>query len=506
MFRVILLGRNCEWPSLSSFGRARLKIIPFVNIMISRSKAKSFMPVTCQHSTVYLPIQTTKFPGKQILQYHETHASMLSRSCSDVPQFYIQERDVNEEIMSKSRVQDHLEFYHDNKDRISLVNSITLLHRMAKIAHKYSEEKELLLAEMAKVKQGRESPYIDMLDFIAENISSCKAQGLANVMWSLGKLEEITHSLVRVCEEEILSHDFALFHTSEINQILTGCAGLGLRESAIFERVQESILKEIIRISLCENRQIAGILLAFTKVGCGSVELYEHIEYEIARRGIKAFHNGQVAQFLYSFASQGMYSSILFDIAEEEILRRSTARLQRRELVLILWSFATAGRGSEDLFCLLGKEIADNKVRELYNIRLIWIIWSFATRGITDNKVYKVIASEIYGRGLKSLTNCELSLCMYSYALSEIPCHRFMEELSTEVLSRDSAHFDGGQLAQVSWALGKVGLTNPSLYSNLEQQILKLKISENEAAMISEGFRSADMGSKELFSHLESVM
>lgn len=47
MFRVIMLGCNCEWFFLLFFGRVCLKIILFVNIMILRFKVKSFMLVIC---------------------------------------------------------------------------------------------------------------------------------------------------------------------------------------------------------------------------------------------------------------------------------------------------------------------------------------------------------------------------------------------------------------------------------------------------------------------------
>lgn len=485
MFRASLLRHQYQWLSLSSVGKRYLEILPFVT-----------------GRAVCLPTQTGG-----VLLFHKTHAlAPLTRQYCEMPQFFIKERSLNEEILTKRGVLDQLEFHQHHKDKLSLLNAITMLHSIAKITHKYSEQKEVLHIERDKRKQGRESSFMELLDFIAANISSCKAQGLANLMWALGRLEEKTHPLATICESEILSHDVSLFHLVEINQILTGCAALGLRESEIFERVEESILKEILRISLCETRQLTGILLAFSKVGCGSIDFYEHVEYEILRRGLKSFHNGQIAQFVYAFASKGIHDSALFEEVEEEIMRRSTVRLRRKEMVMILWAFATAGRGREEMFCALGNEIADKRLKEFYSARLIWAIWSFATRGIADSKFYKAIAREIYMRGLESLTNRELSLCMYSYALSEIPCGGFMEKLETEVLARDLSQFTGNELAQVAWGYGKVGLTNPKLYDYLEESVLLIQVTKNQASMISEGFHYANMGSKELFSHLERIV
>ena len=502
MFRSSLLLRGYGRFALSSFTQGCLKASPSLTKRTLTHQLSTLS--NCTYGMLCTSVQSQR---KQILQLGKACILMqLTRQCSKVPLFYFKERDLNNEIMSKTTVQDHLEFYQKNKNHISLINRITLLHCIAKITHKYQEEKEVLQQEKEKVKHGKESAYFDILDFISENISSCKAQGLANMMWSLGRIGEETHSLVRVCEEEILCHDFALFHPGEICQILTGCAALGLKDSPVFERAQESILKEIIRISMCETRQISGILLAFTKVGCGSAEFFDRIEYEIVRRGFKAFHNGEIAQCLYTFASRGIYSPVLFEKAEEEILRRSATRIRRKDMVMMLWSFATAAKGSEELFTTFGKEIASNRLKELYNIRLIWVIWSFATREIANSEVYKAIAMEVCRRGLQTLTNRELSLCMYSYALSEIPLYQFLEKLGTEMLARDLASFEGDQLGQVVWACGKAGLTNPELFCHLEEGILRLSFSKNQASMIYEGFCIADMGSKELLAHLDTMM
>lgn len=493
--------------ALVSFKHGARKSLPPLTAKIFQAQCESianWKHSTCNAGSLFQREQLLEkvilLPTSFVMQKAWCHSS------PNVPLFYARERELNNEILSKNTINDQLEFYQDNKDQTSLVNRITVLHSIAKIAHKYKAEKGVLQREREKARNGQESAYFEILDFISDNISSCKAQGLANIMWALGRTGDKTHPLVQICEEEILSHDFSLFHTSEINQILTGCASLGMKDSKIFERVQESILNEVIRISICEARQINGILLAFAKVGRGSSEFFDHIEYEIIQRDFKNFHNGQIVQFLYTFAMRGVFSDVLFEKAEEEILRRSSVRLRRKEVVMMLWAFATAGKGSKELFETFDKEIVDNRIKDLFTTSLLWIVWSFATRGMNEGKVFKAVAEEIYRRGFPQLTNSEVSLCMYSYALSEIPCQRFLKELAAQVLDRDLAEFQGDQLSQVAWACGKEGVINSELFSRLEQEILKCKFSKNQADMIIEGFCNADMGSEKLFSHLQVMI
>ena len=456
------------------------------------------------YTTLCSSVQTAKLRGK-VLTEPKCFASQLNQGLAGLPASYVRELELNKEILLRSTVQEQLEFYESWKDQASLTNRITMLHHMAKIVQKHKVQAEVLQKEKEKVLYGGESAYIEILDFIADNILACKAQGLANVLWSLGKLKERDHRLVKVCLREISFHDVSFFYKAEVCQILNGLTELKVKDSRVFKRVEGAILDGKIKISRFEKRQIAGILTSFIKMGYGSEDFYKTVEAEIVERGFRMFHNGEITQILRAFAIMDISSDSFFNKAEREILRRSPFKLLRTELVAILRAFAMAGVGSEELFAAFDREIVTRRVKDYYSLPLCWIIWAFATRRMTNCRVFRVVAQEIYNRGFNNLENGELALCLYSYVLSEIPCGAFLKALETELLSRDLETFGSIQLCQVLWSCTKAGLLNPKLLQDLEDKILQQIASQNEGRVTVEGFLGAETGSQERLHYLQKM-
>ena len=456
------------------------------------------------YTTLCSSVQTTKLRGR-VLTQQKCLASQLNQDSPGLPASYVRELTLNKAILSKRTVQEQLEFYESWKDQASLINRITMLHHMAKTIQKHRFQAEVFQKEKEKALNGDESAYTEILDFIADSIRGCKAQGLANVLWSLGKLKETDHRLVKACLKEISFHDVAFFYKAEICQILHGLTELKVKDSRIFEQVEKAILNGKIRISRCEKRQLAGILTSFIKMGHGGEEFYRAFEAEILQRGFREFHNGEMTQILRAYAIMDISSASLFNQAEKELLRRSPFKLLRTELVAILRAFAMAGQGSEAFFAAFDNEIVTRRVQDYYSLPLCWIIWAFATRRMTSCRVFIAAAEEIYKRGFNNLENGELALCLYSYVLSEIPCGAFLEALKTELMSRDLGTFESIQLYQVLWSCAKAGLLNPKLLQDLKYKILQQSSTQNEGGVTVKGFIGAETGGQEQFNYLQNM-
>lgn len=428
-------------------------------------------------------------PNCLLTEYHQ--------QLTGIPAFYLREMELNEKIKAKRTVQGQLEFYQSWKDQGSIVNRITALHVIANIVKKNQKERRVLQGERDKALNGTNNAYSEILDFLSDRIISCKGQGLANVMWSLGVIQEKHHRLGKVCEEEILSRDITAFHRAEVCcQILPGCIGLELKHSLVFKRVEEAILAGKIKLHLCENRHICAILTCFTEVGGGSVSLFETLEANIVERDFGFLLIEHLDQILHCFAIKGIFSDQLFSQAEEEILRQGCGNFRMIELVTIPRAFAIAGKGSEQLFAAFEKEICHKGIKYFPLSCLCWIAWSFATRGFTQSVVFKYATDAIYQRGVKNLKNSGLALCLYSYVLAESPSRIFVKELGKELLSRDLRIFKGTQLCQLTWACSNAEYLNPELLQRLEEEILQRDLTQKEEIILSESLRNADKGDK----------
>ena len=445
------------------------------------------------YATLCSSVQTAKLRGKSLIQ-QKCFASQLNQDLTGLPASYVRELELNKEILLRHTVQEQLDFYESWKDQAcALTNRITMLHRMAKIVQNHRDQAQVLQKEKEKVLYEGQSAYFEILDFIADNILACKAQGLANVLWSLGKLKEHEHRLVEVCLKEISFHDVAFFYKAEICQILNALSELKVDDMRIFKRVEKAILEGKIKMSRFEMRQIVGILTSFIKMGYGSEDFYKQFEAEIVERGFIMFHNGEMTQVLRAIAIMGGDSSDrVFQKAEREILRRSPFKLRRTELLVILRAFAMADEGSEELFTAFDREIVTRRVKDYYSLPLCWIIWAFATRRMTKCAVFKAVARELHKRGFHNLENGELALCLYSYVLSEIPCAAFLKALETELMSRDLKAFGSIELCQVLWSCAKAGLLSPQLLQDLEDKILQQITSQTEGRETVQGFLDAE--------------
>ena len=423
-----------------------------------------------------------------------------------MPQFYVPEVKRNEVIMSLRTVEEYLEFYKSCKDEASLVNRITILHHIAKLVHRFRREREVLAKEIERSLQGQGGSFDDLLNCISDNIISCTPQGLANIMWALGRIRLTNHALVRVCEMEILMHDVAVFHTAEVCQILHGCSALDLKESNLFKWVEDGVLKKRIILQNCENRHIAAILSCFVKTNFGSQEFFHCLEDELVSRKFTSFTNGHLVQFVSAFAKMGICSDEVFDKVEEELLRRSVTNLKKTEVLSFLWAFALVGKGSDNLFAGLENNIVNRGMKSFQTSSLVWMAWSLAQRKIKSIDMFKLLELEICERGLSELSNRDLTFFLHSYVLGEIPCPDFLLQIKEELLSRNFKLFDSLQLAQISWSFGTAGISSPELFSSLETVIMKHEFSETQARMIMEGFINSKHHSQQVQSYLRSFI
>ena len=190
----------------------------------------------------------------------------------------------------------------------------------------------MLKEERKKSLQGQGSAYMELLESLSTNISQCHPQGLANMMWALGKLGEKDHKLVEVCEKRILSFDINIFKNAGLCQIVNGCTNLNMKKSEIFRKLEEVIINGQLRISTFDNHLLSVTLLSYAKTQNGSAALFHIFMEEILSRNFSRIESRALAAFVWSSAKMEFKEDQLFHQIEEEILRRGTKDLHNVSL------------------------------------------------------------------------------------------------------------------------------------------------------------------------------
>ena len=401
---------------------------------------------------------------------------------------------MNKVIMSLKTVKEQLELFERIKNSASIVNRVTMLHRIAKITERNGNQSQVLEQEKGKSIQALNSAYLTLLDSISKDIAKCQPRGLANVMWALGKLGEKDHELVQVCERAILSRDITTFDNVHITQIVSGCINLDLTATEISSTLQESIRNGQLKLSNFENQVLSAMVMLFAKSDGCAVELFDIFLEEILSRDFLLMSSSDLAQFVWSFAKKELKADTLFDKVEEEILRRGTANLKRRDLFQILWGFGRSKKGSKHLFNTLDNNLVVKGEEGFNNAELLQIVGSFARRNITNAKVFDLVKDEVFNRGVGKFQFHELVLILHSFVSARRHDNKLVNEIECELLSRDVKQFGNGHLCQLAWCLGRARKSDSKMLNVIEAEVFKRGLhhfSRVQKFMILRGFIEA---------------
>lgn len=414
---------------------------------------------------------------------------------------------LNKQLASLESVKEHFELFESIEKSASIGDKVAILHNIAKITERDKSQKQVLEEEREKSQQGQSSTYLELLEGVLKGISKCNPWNLANLIWSLGKMQEKDHRLVEVCEKEILSRGIAVFNNAEICQIVNGCANLSLTTSDIFPSLEDAILNDEVKIDEFQDRELSGIILSFAKTGNSFVELFHVFLEEILSRDFLVIGSRALAEFAWSFAKNEFKANKLFEKVEEEIMSRGAADLNNAALSKILWAFGKGERGSKQFFYFLDAEFVSRGVEQFDNALLLEIVWSFTKRNVAKARAFDLVEDEVFNRGLHAFKNHELVLILFSYVSAQRHDGQLLTAIEGELCLRDVKQFSKGDLCQVAWSLGRAGKSDSKLFDVIEAEVLRrsahdLPTQEDHMLMLMRGFIEGSRGTRALFEFL----
>lgn len=490
---------TCSLRILSLFTRSH---VPRVSLSHSRILLSSQLERKPRNFVIEsrLVLGTTLLKGKvgghsPVIQqvYYKTKAE------DSVP-FQVQ---LNKKIISLKTVQDQLKLY-DSESFLNIVNRVSLLFNIARIVAR--DKKQLhLLRKIKGESHFLSGAYVSLLDSLSADISRCSPRCLANMMWSLGNIEEKNHCLLKICEETILSCDLSSFTQPDIFQIVKGCSLLGIQGKKIFLKLEEAILNGEIAISDFKDPDLTLVVVSFAKNDSGSETLFNHFQSEILSRDLTAYESHQLAGFVWSFAKRTVSCpSELFDQIENEVLQRGTKTVHNVPTLMLLWSFAKVGMGSERFFSAFDSDLVTRGLQAFDNVGMVQLVWCFAKRGFKDAGLYAVVENEVLWRGMSAFQDYQLVILLCSFAKAEKYDAELVKSVSHEFRQRDVKQLEGDHLSQLAWALGRARVKIPELFDSIEQVIIKccpLDMTSSQMIALIRGFVEAKEGSSELFDY-----
>ena len=102
--------------------------------------------------------------------------------------------------MDLKTINELLGLFETSKESFDIVNSIHVLHAVAKIVWKDAVERQELQTHRGASKQGR-SVFRELLNHVADNVTSLDKKHKDDIIWSLDKIQETNHRLYQMANK-----------------------------------------------------------------------------------------------------------------------------------------------------------------------------------------------------------------------------------------------------------------------------------------------------------------
>lgn len=284
-------------------------------------------------------------------------------------------------------------------EALSVPSMVYLLGWMGRIAKEDGSLQNKLHLDSSKEEA---SAYIRLLDCITKNISTVEPRQLAVIVWSLAKIQERNHPLLKVCEKEILSRGIGTFDYRSVSQIAVGLSLLDWRETSVFSEIEKAILNGQLDITTFDLQAFAQTVVSFAKTDNGSSKLFECFLNAILSQEFSTFKNKDLSQFVWSFAKRAFQADRLFEKTERELFRRNISAIKKSvDIAMLLWSFASTGNGSEGLFRTFEELLQCKNIKSFESDELSQIIWALKKAGVASDTVLSKFEEELNRRGIQ---------------------------------------------------------------------------------------------------------
>ena len=110
------------------------------------------------------------------------------------------QNNVKQKIMALKTVSELLDLFETSKKSFDVINSVAVLHTIAKVVWKDSVERNELQKHRGSSPQGC-SVFRDLLNQIADNVTNLDKKHKDDIIWSLDKIQEFNHRLYHMANK-----------------------------------------------------------------------------------------------------------------------------------------------------------------------------------------------------------------------------------------------------------------------------------------------------------------
>ncbi|XP_031566869.1 uncharacterized protein LOC116301831 [Actinia tenebrosa] len=316
--------------------------------------------------------------------------------------------------------------------------------------------------------------YEGLLNDIKNKSSQLKEFELADIIWSLGKLDITDPEWFAYFGSIIESkQDFKAFSNADLAMILWGHGKTNIAAPILFSHIQ----KEILRRDAKEftTRELCQIVWSFARVMRASAKLFAAVRKDIQERDITEFNNQDLIMLMWAYSEEGVNVKPLFRFFKSELLNsKRLSEYGTKDLSVILWSFSNQRIKAQDLFAAVEREILTRPKLYFDDQSLVIIAWSYAN---TDNKsprLFQLIEKQLMSIDLGGWSLHRLARILWSFTKTGFLNKKFLQKISNAMLFQDFADLSQNSLDEVVYTLQVCEhALSPKLVSAVEAELMK---------------------------------
>ena len=176
------------------------------------------------------------------------------------------------------------------------------------------------------------------------NLADFDVRGLAQTLMAFAVTENGSPDMFKVFLEHILSLDFSLFRNFDMAQIAWSFAKREAEANQLFEKIEEEFFRRSVS-TITKGVDLAMLVSAFASAKKGSEALFTAIEMEILNlRNLNGFTHRGLSSTIWALGKAGRTRESVFERLESEVKRRGIKTFTPENRQILIEGFGYAGR------------------------------------------------------------------------------------------------------------------------------------------------------------------
>ncbi|KAJ1452532.1 hypothetical protein M885DRAFT_526904 [Pelagophyceae sp. CCMP2097] len=338
-----------------------------------------------------------------------------------------------------------------------------------------------------------------MCDDMVSRVDSLSAKHLANVAWSVARMDNIESArplLLAVAQVSI--REISKFNSEKLANLLWAFGAAGIDARDLFAAAVPAALRQLGRFT---PQELSIVVWAYATMGYQAPNLFEGVADQTVLQ-LSKFTHYDLSTTLWAFAKAGATKRPsghrFFDVVSQDLSQSKIRGWKTSSMSMAVWAYAEADFHAPQIFAYVA-DAAPERIPGFRGQEFADTVWAFAKAGVHSQHLFDTMV--LYApQKIKLFSPTDLANCMWGFAKAKIKAPEF-HKLVVKHATKEATRFLPYDLETMSWALSTMGKKSQGLYNAIgeEATFRVVSLSPKNMATIAWAFANADVRAPAMF-------